>query len=450
MTTKFRVVGITLSTALIATLAMAASTTPAQAATSVPTAPTGWTTTFTDSFDGSASSRLGSDWQYRLGTSYAGGAANWGTGQVETSTDDPANVSMDGNGHLNITALRDPAGAWTSARVETDSTNFEAAPGGMMEMTASIKQPNPASAVGYWPAFWALGAAARPVAASNWPSVGELDILEDVNGLSQVSNTFHCGVWAQPPCNEPEGIGSGLMPVAGAQTGYHTYSVIVDRTNTAAEQLRFLTDGVVKYTVNESQVGESIWSAAVDHGFFMILNLAIGGSYPDKVCGCYSAGATPTSGATMSVDYVAVYNKAGSGSGTAPIPTPTPAPTSTPTSSPTPTPSPSPVASGVTLAWPTSDTIMRSGQEVGIWGTTQSPTNSAAQVAIQNKSNSLWAHGDGSWGAQQWLSAPTVDPQGTWRLMYTPNTAGNFTATARENAGSPASSEVSTPFSVIN
>ena len=128
------------------------------------------------------------------------------------------------------------AGQWTSGRVETRRTDFAAPVGGELALTASIRQPNPASGLGYWPAFWALGAAARPVGATNWPGIGELDVLEDVNASSQVSHTFHCGVWGQPPCNEPEGIGSGLLSCANCQTSFHTYTVIEDRRNSQDER----------------------------------------------------------------------------------------------------------------------------------------------------------------------------------------------------------------------
>ena len=77
--------------------------------------------------------------------------------------------------------------------------------------------------------------------------------MEDVNALSQHSTTFHCGVWAGE-CHDPDGISSGLQACAGCQTGYHTYSAIIDRTNTAAEQLRFYLDGNLTYTVNENEV----------------------------------------------------------------------------------------------------------------------------------------------------------------------------------------------------
>ncbi|WP_399129962.1 glycoside hydrolase family 16 protein [Actinacidiphila sp. ITFR-21] len=296
---------------------MGLTVTGGSAAAAVPGAPTGWTTVFSDDFNGASGTGLNRDnWLYDtgIGYNYPGAATNWGTGELETATDSTANVYQDGAGHLVIKPLKDAAGHWTSGRIETQRTDFAAPPGGQLQISASIQQPNPQHGLGYWPAFWAMGAAARPVGATNWPGIGELDIFEDVNALSQHSTTFHCGVWAGE-CHDPDGISSGLQPCEGCQTGFHTYSVIVDRTNTSAEQLRFYLDGALTYTVNENQVSVATWQAAVDHGFFAIFDVAIGGSYPDKVCGCTSPSADITSGAGMSVDWMAVY-QTGNGSGT--------------------------------------------------------------------------------------------------------------------------------------
>ena len=313
---------------------------PGTASAAVPAPPAGWSTVFSDDFTGAAGTGLTTaNWLYDAGTSYPGGAGNWGTGEVETVTNSTANVFQDGNGHLVIKPINN-GGAWTSGRVETQRTDFAAPAGGQMEITASIEQPNPGNGLGYWPAFWAMGAAARPVGATNWPSIGELDILEDVNALSEVSHTFHCGVDPGGPCNETTGIGSGLLGCGGCQTAYHTYSVIVDRTHPGAEQLRFYTDGALQLTVNQSQFDATTWANAVDHGFFIILNVAIGGAYPNAICGCGSPSSATSSGAGMSVDYVAVYETTGAGT------SPSPSASASRSSSPSPSPSPSASSTG--------------------------------------------------------------------------------------------------------
>ena len=67
--------------------------------------------------------------------------------------------------------------------------------------------------------------------------------------------------------------------------------------------------------MTESQIGTSAWQAAVDHGFFLILDVAIGGGFPNGVCNCSTPVGSTSSGAAMSVGYVAVYQTSGSGGG---------------------------------------------------------------------------------------------------------------------------------------
>ena len=327
------------ATALLAATLTSLTFTASSSATTVPGPPAGWTTTYSDSFSGAAGSGVDSGWTYDTGTQYngTGCTAQYGTGEVENNTSSTANVSEDGSGHLNITPVSS-GGSWTSGRIETTSDSFEAPAGGEMEVTASIKQPNPSSGVGYWPAFWMLGAGFRSSGAgtsgtmncANWPSTGEIDIMEDVNGLSEHSGTFHCGVDPGGACNETTGLGSGLQSCSGCQTGYNTYAAIVNRTNTSNESITFYLNGTAYYTVTEGQVGTATWQAAVDHGFFLILDLAMGGAYPNAICGCSSPTSGTSSGAAMSVGYVAVYQT--SGSSASPTPTPTPTPTATSTS----------------------------------------------------------------------------------------------------------------------
>jgi hypothetical protein len=276
---------------------------PSAYADPVPPPPTGWSTVFSDNFAGSAGSPPSSaNWFYDIGTGF-------GTGEKEQTTSSTANSYLDGNGHLVLKAINN-GGTWTSARLESTRDDFQAPPGGKMEMTASIQQPNPANGLGYWPAFWALGSPMR--AGGGWPGSGEIDMMEDVNGLNQASQTLH------DSANSP---GHGLIacPNTGStcQTGYHTYSVIIDRTNTSAETLQFLMDGTVESTITEASVGTAAWQQAIDHGFFIIWDLAIGGNYPDGICGCTTPTSATTSGASMSVGYVAVYEQGGNSTPTA-------------------------------------------------------------------------------------------------------------------------------------
>lgn len=267
-----------------------------------------WKLAWTDSFNGLAGSMVrASYWEYNTGRGI------FGTNEVETMTASTGNVRLDGHGNLVITArghgaAGDPRANWTSGRIETRANRlFGAPPGGEMMVTASIKQPNVAHGLGYWPGFWMLG-------RGHWPGTGEVDIMEDVDGLGKDSGTLHCGNITQRnpdgsfgPCHEGFGLGSGLRPCPGCKTSFHTYSMIIDRRHAGHEQIRWYLDGHEFYSVNESRVGEAVWTAAVDHGHSILLSLAMGGSFPDDQCRCTTPTSQTSSNGAMVVRYVSVY-----------------------------------------------------------------------------------------------------------------------------------------------
>jgi hypothetical protein len=297
------------STSALAAPAANAAPALVAAPAAVPGPPSGWSTVFSDDFSGGSGSGIDSQWMYDTGA-----GSSFGTGEIETMTNSTSNVHLDGNGNLDITALGSGS-SWTSGRVQTTSANVGAPAGGELEVTASIQQPS--GGLGYWPAFWMLG-------PGQWPENGEIDIMEDVNSLSELSGTVHCGTDPGGPCNEPNGIGSGLVGCSGCQSGYHTYTMILNRTNTSNESITFYLDGNSYFTVTEAQVGTATWQAAFDHNLSIILDLAMGGAYPNGVCGCTSPTSSTSSGGTMSVAYVAAYST--SGGGTTPPPTGTTGP----------------------------------------------------------------------------------------------------------------------------
>ncbi|MFF3419463.1 glycoside hydrolase family 16 protein [Streptomyces sp. NPDC002698] len=314
-----RVLIAVLGTLSLAAAAATAATLPANA--SAPTPPAGWSQVFVDDFTGTAGSGVNTtNWQYTTGTSYPGGPANFGTGEVETMTSSTSNVALDGNGNLLITPRRDASGNWTSGRIETRRTDFQPAAGGKLRIESRMQLPNVtgAAAKGYWPAFWALGAPYRGN-YQNWPAVGELDIMENVQGLNTEWATMHCGTNPGGPCNETSGIG-GNTPCTGTtcQAGFHTYAMEWDRS-TSTEEVRFYLDGLNFHTVRANQVDATTWANATNHGYFIILNVAMGGGFPGAFGGGPDSGTEP--GHPLVVDYVQVLQSAGGGGGTTPPPT---------------------------------------------------------------------------------------------------------------------------------
>jgi beta-glucanase (GH16 family) len=270
--------------------------------------PPSFTRVWSDEFNGAAGTGVDrQNWIYDIGTGYPGGPPNWGTGEIESMTDNLGNVYQDGKGHLVIQPIRgDGTRDWTSGRIETQRSDFQAPPGGALAIEASIQQPDVSgpAAAGYWSAFWSLGAPFRGD-YRNWPGIGEMDILEDINGRSSLFGTLHCGTVEPPnPCQEFSGLGSGETPCPGCQTGFHIYRVELDDGSSPPE-IRWYRDHIHYFTVRSDEVDAETWTNATDHGFFVILNVSIGGGFPDA----FGGGPTDetVSGVPMLVDYVRVY-----------------------------------------------------------------------------------------------------------------------------------------------
>ncbi|NII09521.1 family 16 glycosylhydrolase [Oleiagrimonas sp. C23AA] len=272
----------------------------------------GWSLQFSDDFQG-AQRQLPdhSKWIIDTGHGYSGGPVFWGNNERQRYTRHPDNLSLDGHGHLRITPLRDKNGHWTSGRIETRRADFAPPPGGIVRFQARIRMPGVSDkhAVGYWPAFWSIGASYRKHFA--WPHAGEFDVMESVNGMDQVWGTLHCGYAPGGPCNEPSGIGQAEpCPDKSCVGQFHTYRFEWDRRH-HGDQLRWYVDGKLYHRITRDQLTAKVWNTLThQRGFFLLLNVAMGGEFPNALAGNIRTPVASTDpGHSMLVDYVGVWTR---------------------------------------------------------------------------------------------------------------------------------------------
>ncbi len=266
-----------------------------------------WTLVWADEFAGAERAPIDqAKWRYDTGTAYPGGPSQWGTGEIETMTAAADNVSLDGMGHLAITPLRAVDGRWTSGRIETQRVDFRAPVGGALAVEFSIELPavTTANGLGYWPAAWMLGGAYRDNPLS-WPSIGEIDVMEAVNGRGTTIATLHCGSSIPGPCNEYVGLTSGEVP-CDCQVGFHVFRAELDRS-VVPQVIRWYRDGTYFHAIQQTAVDPTTWAAATSGGFMILLNVSIGGALPSALGGGPTV--STVSGKPMRVDYVRVYQR---------------------------------------------------------------------------------------------------------------------------------------------
>jgi len=200
-----------------------------------------------------------------------------GTGAVHRQ---PANVHLDGHGHLVITAIKNPDGTYTSARIKTQR-RFSFRYG---TVSARIDLPAGQS---LWPAFWLLG---KSIQRIGWPACGEIDVMEL---LGNDTHTAYGHIHGPGPRNDT-GYGGAYHSTAQLTGSFHVYTA--RWTPTA---VTFLVDGHAYVTVHRSEVkAPNGW--ALDQPMFLLLNLAVGGNW-----GGNPNGSTPFP-ARMVVDWVRV------------------------------------------------------------------------------------------------------------------------------------------------
>lgn len=243
----------------------------------------GWELVWSDEFDGDTINP--SNWTYDIG------GWGWGNGEAQYYTDRPENARVE-NGLLVIEARQEKFEEkyYTSARLITQG--LQSFQYGRIE--ARIKVPKGA---GLWPAFWMLGSdfSRNPDDPfdSNWPQVGEVDIMEHVGREPDlVMGTAH-----GPGYSGAGGLGRWNRQEYDIADDFHTYAVEWDETG-----ISWYYDGEQYYTLTPEIVGDREWVFNKD--FFLLLNLAVGGQLGGTI------GLDTEFPANLYVDYVRVYQRA--------------------------------------------------------------------------------------------------------------------------------------------
>jgi beta-glucanase (GH16 family) len=232
-----------------------------------------------DEFDGPAGAPPDpGSWDFDVG------GDGWGNQQLEFTTARPENVSLDGKGHLAITARAEAymGRSYTSGRIET-LAHFTHAFG---RFEARMQLP---TGQGLWPAFWLLG---DNVGSVGWPACGEIDIMEN---RGQEPNFVHGSVHGPGYSGGNAVTMKQLVPGAPLSAGFHVYAI-----EWVANQIVFYVDGLNYLTVTpQSLPANTQW--VFDHPFGVLFDVAVGGTYvgdPDT---------TTVFPQTLLVDYVRVY-----------------------------------------------------------------------------------------------------------------------------------------------
>ncbi len=280
-----------------------------------------WTLVWSDEFDGTAIDTT--KWNHEVNCD--GGGNN--ERQCYTASSENSFVA---DGMLNIVAMPAEEGAekpYTSARMTTKNKgDFKY---GRFEMRAKLPFGQ-----GAWPAFWMMP---TDSVYGGWPRSGEIDIMEAVNlkaagegGLPEAHThgTLHYG--REWPNNSYSGKEYLLPDGQNPADDFHTYAI-----EWQEGEIRWYVDGYLfatqrKSTVRYNSKGEAVglshqgwfseyydqgsgeltthWgNSPYDQEFFMILNFAVGGDWPENV---NETGIDPTvfeGGQAFQIDYVRVY-----------------------------------------------------------------------------------------------------------------------------------------------
>ncbi len=193
-----------------------------------------------------------STWNYELGDGCPN-LCGWGNNERQLYTKENHHLA---NGMLTIAAKKEGE-VYTSTRITTkNKRHFRY---GRIEARAKIPVGE-----GLWPAFWMLG---QNIDSVRWPTCGEIDILEYVGKKpGEIFTTLHT------KASHGDNANSKTTPFADIEEGFHRYAA-----EWTPKNITFFIDNQLVYTFEPEDRSVEVWP--FDQPFYILLNLAIGGSF---------------------------------------------------------------------------------------------------------------------------------------------------------------------------
>lgn len=240
----------------------------------------GWKLVWSDEFTEPAINA--SKWSFEVGPANV-------NSELEYYSNAPRNAFIE-NGSLVLRAIKENVGGrnYTSAKLHTRRKGDWLY--GRIEVRAKLNRGK-----GLWPAIWMMP---TDNAYGGWPSSGEMDIMES---LGHQSNRIYATVHWNSGGHQMQGSNKTLASGSFADD-YHVFGYEWD-----AGVQRWYLDDVLWFTTTRGH--------PFDKRFYLILNVAVGGSWPGNPDG------TTIFPNDMAVDYVRVFEKSGT-SGLAPAKAP--------------------------------------------------------------------------------------------------------------------------------
>ena len=212
-----------------------------------------------------------SKWTYDIGS------GGWGNGESQYYTDRTENVIVE-DGLLKIITKKENfmGSEYTSSRLKTEG-KFDFTYG-KVEIRAKLPESQ-----GTWPALWMLGANFQSV---GWPTCGEIDIMEQTGwDKNSILATCH---WLDSASSSNASYGLTTSNPTSA-SAFHVYSLEWTET-----YIKMFVDDDEYYVIELNS------SLPFDNDFFLIFNVALGGSLGGTIDPAFTSD-------TMEIDYVRVY-----------------------------------------------------------------------------------------------------------------------------------------------